>query len=287
MVEKATNEKLIEWLEEHPAEGRAIVMKARDASQARLAAKKAKEAVRRKSALEGAGMPDKLRDCARGTKPEDAELLIVEGDSAGGPATQARDPRTQAVLPIRGKILNVERARIDRMLKNIEIQTLIQAIGGGLGEDFDVSKARYHKICILADADVDGSHIRTLLLTFFFRQMKPLFEAGYIYICQPPLYSVLVGKEKVYLKDDKAKADFLRDSPDHKNPFVRLKGLGEMDWEELQVTTIDPDHRTLLQVSVEQAALADEVCSILMGDDVPLRKDFIVRNAQDVRFVDV
>ena len=224
MVERATNEKLIEWLEEHPSEGRAIVMKARDASQARIAAKKAKEAVRRKSALEGAGMPDKLRDCARGTKPEDAELLIVEGDSAGGPATQARDPRTQAVLPIRGKILNVERARIDRMLKNLEIQTLIQAIGGGLGEDFDVAKARYHKICILADADVDGSHIRTLLLTFFFRQMRPLFEAGYIYICQPPLYSVLVGKEKTYLKDDKAKTDFLRDEPRSQEPFRPAEG---------------------------------------------------------------
>jgi DNA gyrase subunit B len=286
MVEKATNEKLTEWLDEHPNEARGIVMKAQSAARARLDAKKARDAVRRKSALEGAGMPDKLRDCARGTKPEDAELFIVEGDSAGGSATQARDPIRQAILPIRGKILNVEKARIDKMLKNNEVQTLITAIGAGLGEDFDVAKARYHKVCILADADVDGSHIRTLLLTFFFRQMKPLVEAGYIYICQPPLFSTLVGKEKIYLKDDAAKAVFLREHPNHKNPFDRLKGLGEMDFEELQVTTMEHGKRTLLQVSVEQAALADEVMAILMGEDVESRKHFIVTNAQDARFID-
>ena len=286
MVEKATNDKLTEWLDEHPNEARGIVMKAQSAARARLDAKKARDAVRRKSALEGAGMPDKLRDCARGTKPEDAELFIVEGDSAGGSATQARNPTTQAILPIRGKILNVEKARIDKMLKNNEVQALITAIGAGLGEDFDASKARYHKVCILADADVDGSHIRTLLLTFFFRQMKPLVEAGYVYICQPPLFSTLVGKEKVYLKDDAAKAVFLQDHPNHKNPFDRLKGLGEMDFGELQETTMEHGRRTLLQVSVEQAALADEVMSILMGEDVESRKHFIVSNAKDVRFID-
>ncbi len=287
MVERATNEKLREWLDERPNEAKAIGGKAGAAARARLEAKKARDAVRRKSALEGAGMPDKLRDCARGTKPEDAELFIVEGDSAGGSATQARDPRTQAILPIRGKILNVEKARIDKMLKNNEIQALITAIGAGLGDDFDSAKARYHKVCILADADVDGSHIRTLLLTFFFRQMKPLVEAGYVYICQPPLFSTLVGKEKTYLKDDTAKDAFLAQHPSHKNDFERLKGLGEMDFDELQDTTMQADKRTLLQVTVEQAALADEVMSILMGEDVELRKHFITSNAKDVRFLDV
>jgi DNA gyrase subunit B len=287
LVERTTNEKLAEWLEEHPSEGRQISQKSVGAARARVAARDARNATRRKSALEGAGMPDKLRDCARGTDPRDAELFIVEGDSAGGSATQARDPQTQAILPIRGKILNVERARVDRMLKNAEIQALITAIGAGLGDEFDVSKARYHKVCILADADVDGSHIRTLLLTFFFRQMRPLVEAGYVYICQPPLYSTEVGKEKVYLKDDIAKARFLEEHPNHKNEFNRLKGLGEMDFAELGETTMHPDKRTLLQVSVEQAAIADEVLSILMGDDVEVRKHFIQTNAKDVRFLDI
>ncbi|HSS09427.1 MAG TPA: DNA topoisomerase subunit B [Acidimicrobiales bacterium] len=287
LVERATNEKLAEWLEEHPAEGRQICQKSIGAARARVAAREARNATRRKSALEGAGMPDKLRDCARGTDPRDAELFIVEGDSAGGSATQARDPQTQAILPIRGKILNVERARVDKMLKNAEIQALITAIGASLGEEFDVTKARYHKVCIMADADVDGSHIRTLLLTFFFRQMKPLVEAGYVYICQPPLYSTEVGKEKVYLKDDIAKARFVEEHPNHKNEFNRLKGLGEMDFGELGETTMHPDKRTLLQVSVEQAAIADEVLSILMGDDVEVRKHFIQTNAKDVRFLDI
>jgi len=287
LVEKATNDKFAEWLEEHPTEGRQIVNKSIAASRARSAAKQARDLVRRKSGLEGAGMPDKLRDCASGTGPEDAELFIVEGNSAGGSATQARDPRTQAILPIRGKILNVERARLDRMLKNTEIQTLITAIGAGVGDEFDVTKARYHKVCILADADVDGSHIRTLLLTFFFRQMRPLVETGYVYICQPPLYSTIVGREKMYLKDDAAKAAFLAEHPAHKAEFSRLKGLGEMDFDELGVTTMDAAHRTLLQVSVEQAAIADEIMSILMGDDVELRKHFIQTNAKDVRFLDI
>jgi len=287
LVERATNEKLAQWLEENPTEARQVVNKSVTASRARLAARQARDATRRKSALGGAGMPDKLRDCARGTSAEDAELFIVEGDSAGGSSTQARNPTTQAILPIRGKILNVERARLDKMLKNNEIQALIAAIGAGVGEEFDATKVRYHKVCIMADADVDGSHIRTLLLTFFFRQMRPLVESGYVYICQPPLYSTVVGKKKEYLKDDSKKAEFLAAHPNHKNEFNRLKGLGEMDADELGPTTMDPASRTLLQISMEQAAIADEVTAILMGDDVELRKHFIQRKAKDVRFLDI
>ncbi len=289
LVERSTNDKLAQWLEEHPAEAKAAVAKAIGASRARLAAREARNAIRRKSALEGAGMPDKLKDC-NSRNPEESELFIVEGDSAGGSAVRARDPRTQAILPIRGKILNVERARIDKMLRNTEIQTLITAIGANLGEEFDITKARYHKVIILADADVDGSHIRTLLLTFFFRQMRPLVENGYVYIAQPPLYSTEVGKSKVYLKDDVARVAFERDqlAAGRKQPeFQRLKGLGEMDWEELRETTMDPERRTLLQVNVEQAAIADEITSVLMGDDVEQRKSFIVTNAKDVRFLDI
>jgi DNA gyrase subunit B len=289
LVQRATNEKLAEWLEERPGEGKQIVAKALLAARAREAARSARDATRRKSALEGAGMPEKLRDCARGTGPEDAELFIVEGDSAAGTAMDGRNPTTQALLPIRGKILNVERARIDRMLKNTEVQALITAIGAGLGEEFDVTKARYHKVCIMADADVDGSHIRTLLLTFFFRQMRPLVEAGYVYICQPPLYSTVVGKEKQYLKDDAEKNAFLAAHPNHKKDFQRLKGLGEMDFDDLKRTTMDPATRALLQVTVEQAALADDVMSRLMGDDVEARKHFIQTNAGelDPRFLDI
>jgi DNA gyrase subunit B len=285
-VQKETNTKLEEWMLENPTEANRIVKKAVAAAQARIAAKNARNAVRRKTALSGAGMPDKLKDCQSGN-PAESELFIVEGDSAGGTAVDARDPRTQAILPIRGKILNVERARLDKMLKNTEVQALITAIGGGVGNDeFSAEKARYHKVIILADADVDGSHIRTLLLTFFYRQMRPMVESGFIYIAQPPLFSTEIGKEKTYLKDESAKERFLAANPNHKKEFQRLKGLGEMDWQELRGTTMDSATRTLLQVNVEEAAEAENIMSVLMGDDVESRKAFIQKNARDVRNLD-
>jgi DNA gyrase subunit B len=285
-VQKETNTKLEEWFQENPTEANRVVKKAVAAAQARIAAKNARNAIRRKTALSGAGMPDKLKDCTSGD-PSESELFIVEGDSAGGTAVDARDPRTQAILPIRGKILNVERARLDKMLKNNEIQALITAIGGGVGNDeFNVEKARYHKVIILADADVDGSHIRTLLLTFFYRQMRPMVESGFIYIAQPPLYSTEIGKEKIYLKDDAAKSAFLKEHPNHKKEFQRLKGLGEMDWQELKGTTMDAATRTLLQITVDEAAEAEHIMSVLMGDDVEMRKEFITTNARDVRNLD-
>lgn len=323
LVERATNRHLGDWLEEHPTEARRIVTKAVEASRAREAARAAREATRRKSALNGAGLPGKLTDCMSGDIDEN-ELYIVEGDSAGGSAKKARDPRTMAVLPIRGKILNVERARADRMLRNTEISALISAIGAGFGDldaeagdpradkangrrpngdgsngnggdGFDPKRVRYGKIILLCDADVDGSHIRTLLLTFLFRQMRPLFEMedesgnkrSRVFIAQPPLYSTEVGRDKVYLKDDQAKAAFLAAHPKHRNEFQRLKGLGEMDAEELWETTLDPDKRTLLRVTIEEAAVADAVFSKLMGDDVEKRKTFIQDNAGDVRFLDI
>jgi DNA gyrase subunit B len=286
LVERATNERLGAWLEENPSEGRQVVQKAVQAARARVAARQARQAIRRNSPLDGAGLPGKLTDCTS-RNPRETELLIVEGDSAGGPAIKARNPAIQAVLPIRGKILNVERARIDKMLKNTEIEAIVKAVGAGFGDEFDLTKIRYDKVIVMADADVDGGHIRTLLLTFFFRQMKALVEAGHIYIAQPPLFSVTVGKEKQYLKDDAARDRFVAEHAPKKFEFVRLKGLGEMDWDELRDTTMDPTRRTLLQVSVEQAAIADEVMSILMGEDVELRKHFITTNAKDVRFLDI
>ncbi|HVT76304.1 MAG TPA: toprim domain-containing protein, partial [Acidimicrobiales bacterium] len=285
-VEKVTNDKLAEWLEEHPSEAKALVTKATQAARARVAARAARDTIRRKSALEGAGLPGKLTDC-RTKNAEEAELFIVEGDSAGGSAVRGRDPENQAILPLRGKPLNVERARIDKMLKNTEIQTLVTAVGAGIGEEFDADKARYGKVIILADADVDGSHIRALLLTFFFRQMRPLIEKGKVFVAQPPLYSTTVGKETVYLKDDVARERFLTERPNHKAEFARLKGLGEMDWEELRDTTMMATRRTLLRVSAEEAAAADQACSVLFGDDVESRKNFIVTNANDVRFLDI
>lgn len=286
LVEKVTNDRLNEWLENHPSEGKQVLLKAMQAARARMAARQARDLTRRKNALEGAGLPGKLADCSSRTA-EDCELFIVEGNSAGSSAKDARDPATQAILPIRGKILNVERARIDKMLKNEEIQAIITAIGSGISEEFDVEKIRYHKVIIMADADVDGSHIRTLLLTFFFRQMPKLIEAGHVYCAQPPLYSALIGQEKTYLQDEGAKDQFLSDNPNRKIEIQRMKGLGEMSFTELWETTMNPASRTLLQVNLEDAAIADEVCSILMGDDVESRKEFITHNAKDVRFVDV
>ncbi|MGB9113415.1 MAG: DNA topoisomerase subunit B [Acidimicrobiales bacterium] len=286
LVERATNEKLAEWLEENPREANQILQKALTAQRARVAARQARDLTRRKSALDGAGLPGKLIDCAS-RDPRESELFIVEGNSAAGSAKNARNPHTQAILPIRGKILNVEKARVDKMLKNAEIQALIMAIGAGVADDFELEKIRYDKVIILADADVDGSHIRTLLLTFFLRQMWPLIEAGHVYVAQPPLYSTLVGTTKQYLKDDAARARFLEEHPNHTKDFQRLKGLGEMDFTELRDTTIDPIKRSLLRISMEEAATADQVCSVLMGDDVEVRRHFIQTNAKDVRFLDI
>ena len=288
LVQKATNEALSNWLEEHPKEAKRTIGKAIDARRARLAAQKAKNTVR-KSALAGAGLPGKLTDCSSGDASE-TELYIVEGQSAGGSAKDARDPRTMAILPIRGKILNVERlgGRLEKMFQNTEVQALISAIGAGVGEgNFDAEKIRYHKVVLLCDADVDGSHIRTLLLTFFWRQMKELVLGRHVYIAQPPLYSTKAGNETVYLKDDSAKAEFLSERPNHKNDFQRLKGLGEMDADELWATTMNPDTRTLLQVTVDEATIADNIFSVLMGEHVESRKGFIQNNAHDVRFLDI
>jgi DNA gyrase subunit B len=286
LVERATNEKLAEWLDENPREANQIVQKALLAQRARVAARQARDLTRRKSALDGAGLPGKLVDCAS-RDPRESEIFIVEGNSAAGSAKNARNPYTQAILPIRGKILNVEKARVDRMLKNAEIQALIMAIGAGIADDFDIAKIRYHRVVILADADVDGSHIRTLLLTFFLRQMRPLIEAGHVFVAQPPLYSTLVGNAKVYLRDEAARDRFLAEHPNHPKDFQRLKGLGEMDFAELRDTTIDPAKRSLLQITMEEASIADQVCSVLMGDDVEVRRRFIQMNAKDVRFLDI
>ena len=283
-VEKALNRKLPEWLEKYSAEGRKIVEKCISAAKAREAARKARELTRRKSGLESGGLPDKLADCSS-RDPGESELFIVEGKSAAGPAKQARDSETQAILPIRGKILNVEKARLAKALQNSEVQDIITAMGTGIGDEFDVTKARYHKVVLLADADVDGAHIRTLLLTLLFRHMRPLIEFGYVYVAQPPLYRVKVGSKVHYLHNDADWAEFKREHPKVKP--TRFKGLGEMNARELWDTTMNPETRTLLRVEMEDAALAEEVFETLMGDDVPSRKAFIQQNAGDVRFLDI
>jgi len=278
-VETTVNEQLMIWLEEHPAEGKKIVAKCSQAAKARMAARQARELTRRKGLLDSTSLPGKLADCQL-TDPEVCEIFIVEGASAGGSAKEARDRSFQAILPIRGKILNVEKARLHKILENQEIQSLITAIGTGIGEEFDLEKARYGKIAILADADVDGAHIRTLLLTFLFRHMKDLIEAGKVYVAQPPLYRVKAEGKYLYLKDDRELAE-LRAKNGHKtlNP-ERFKGLGEMNPEQLWETTMDPDSRVLKRVTLEDGAAADRMFSILMGEDVEARRDFIQENAK-------
>ena len=283
-VLKTLNQILPEWLERYSTDARRIVEKARSAQHAREAARKARDMTRRKSLLESSALPGKLADCSS-KDAERSELFIVEGDSAAGPAIRGRNSEFQAILPIRGKILNVEKARLAKALQNTEIQSLITAIGTSIGDEFDIEKARYHKVVLLTDADVDGAHIRTLLLTFFFRQMKPLIEHGYVYIAVPPLYRVKVGKNIHYLDDDVAMETFRRDHPKAKP--TRFKGLGEMNDNELRDTTMDPDTRTLVKVELDDAAAADQIFSILMGDDVASRKLFIQQNAKDVRFLDI
>ena len=292
-VQKVVNEQLGDWLERNPTQAKDIVRKAIQAATARQAARKAREATRRKGLLESGGMPGKLRDCSS-RDPIVSEIYIVEGDSAGGSAVRGRNPETQAILPLRGKILNVERARLDRALANTEVQALITAFGTGIGEEFDVSKIRYHKCVLMADADVDGQHIRTLILTLLFRYMRPLIEHGYVYLAQPPLYRIKWSNaEHEYVYSDAERDEKLASGQaagkkiPKENSIQRYKGLGEMDYDELWATTMDPDRRTLLQVTLDDAALADEVFSTLMGDDVEGRRTFIQRNAKDVRFLDI
>ena len=292
-VQKVVNERLTDWFDSHPNEGRDVIRKAIQASQARLAARKAREATRRKGLLESGGMPGKLSDC-QSRNPWESEIFIVEGDSAGGSAKAGREPYNQAIMPIRGKILNVERVRLDRALGNQEVQGLITAFGAGMGEDFDIEKARYHKIVLMADADVDGQHIRTLLLTLLFRYMRPLIDAGYVYLAQPPLFKIKwSNSEHEYVYTDRERDALLEAGKaagkkiPKENGIQRYKGLGEMDHEELRVTTMDPETRTLLQVTMDDAAQADEIFSILMGEDVESRRNFIQRNAKDVRFLDI
>ena len=277
-VQRVMTDKLGDWFDAHPAEAKNIIQKAIEASRARLAAKKARENTRRKSIFESAGMPDKLKDC-QSNNPEECELFIVEGDSAGGSAIQGRNPITQAILPLRGKILNTERASLDRMMKSDTIESLITAVGGGYGEDFDISKVRYHKVIIMADADVDGSHICTLLLTFFFRYMRPLIEGGYVYIAQPPLFKLQKGKQVRYAYNEPEMSQISAEMGQG-TKVSRYKGLGEMNPEQLWETTMDPEHRVIVQITIEDAMAADEAFTILMGDKVEPRKEFIERNAQ-------
>ncbi|HEX9848625.1 MAG TPA: DNA topoisomerase (ATP-hydrolyzing) subunit B [Acidimicrobiia bacterium] len=283
-VEKALNRRFPEWLEKHSPEARRIIDKCINAAKAREAARKARELTRRKSGLETGGLPDKLADCSS-RDPGESEIFIVEGKSAAGPAKSARDSETQAILPIRGKILNVEKARLAKALQNTEVQDIITAMGTGIGDDFDITKARYHKVVLLADADVDGAHIRTLLLTLLFRHMRPLIDFGYVYVAQPPLYRMKVGSQVHYLKDDAELEEFKKEHPKVKP--TRFKGLGEMNARELWETTMNPETRTLLRVEMEDAARAEEVFETLMGDDVASRKLFIQQNADDVRFLDI
>ena len=294
-TQKALNDAVGEWFEKNPSEGKEIVRKAIDAATARIAARKARDLSRsRKGLLEGRGMPGKLADC-QWTEPEKCELYIVEGDSAGGSTKGGRDSRYQAVLPIRGKILNVEKARIDRVLQNNEVQALITALGTGIHDDFDIAKLRYHKVILMADADVDGQHIRTLLLTLLFRFMRPLIEQGYVYLAQPPLYKIKWGgKEPVqYAFSDKERDGLIQIGLDaakrlpKEDGIQRFKGLGEMPAKELWDTTMDPANRVLIRVTLDDAAAADDLFSVLMGEDVEQRRQFIQRNAKDVRFLDI
>jgi DNA gyrase subunit B len=292
-VQKVVNEQLGDWLDAHPTEARDVIRKSIQAAAARMAARKAREATRRKGLLESGGMPGKLKDC-QSSNPAECEIFIVEGDSAGGSAVRGRNPRTQAILPIRGKILNVERARLDRALGNAEVQALITAFGTGIGEDFDLEKLRYHKIVLMADADVDGQHIATLLLTLLFRYMRPLIEHGHVYLAQPPLYRLKWSNAPHdYVYSDRERDQFLAAGQasgkriPKENGIQRYKGLGEMDYSELWDTTMDPDQRTLLQVTLDDAAAADEIFAVLMGEDVESRRSFIQRNAKDVRFLDI
>ena len=294
-TQKALNDAVGEWFEKNPSEGKEIVRKAIDAATARIAARKARDLSRsRKGLLEGRGMPGKLADC-QWTEPEKCELYIVEGDSAGGSTKGGRDSRYQAVLPIRGKILNVEKARIDRVLQNNEVQALITALGTGIHDDFDIAKLRYHKVILMADADVDGQHIRTLLLTLLFRFMRPLIEQGYVYLAQPPLYKIKWGgKEPVqYAFSDKERDGLIQIGLDaakrlpKEDGIQRFKGLGEMPAKELWDTTMDPANRVLIRVTLDDAAAADDLFSVLMGEDVEQRRAFIQRNAKDVRFLDI
>jgi len=286
IVESIISEGLSIYLEENPTVSRKIVEKAINAARAREAARKARELTRRKNALENTSLPGKLADCSI-KDPKYCELYLVEGDSAGGSAKQGRDRRFQAILPLRGKILNVEKARLDKILNNEEIRTIITAMGTGVSDDFDITKARYHKIIIMSDADVDGAHIRTLLLTFFYRYMRPLIEEGYVYIAQPPLYKVKKNKQEVYLYSDQELNDYLEKIGRDNITVQRYKGLGEMDPEQLWDTTMNPEKRTILRVELEDAIKADEIFTILMGDKVEPRREFIQTNAKQVRNLDI
>ncbi|MWB97450.1 DNA topoisomerase (ATP-hydrolyzing) subunit B [Agromyces seonyuensis] len=292
-VQRVVSDQLTDWFDRNPNQARDIIRKAIGAATARMAARKAREATRRKGLLESGGMPGKLKDCSS-KDPSVSEIFIVEGDSAGGSAVQGRNPETQAILPLRGKILNVEKARLDRALANTEIQAMITAFGAGIGEDFNPEKARYHKIVLMADADVDGQHITTLLLTLLFRFMRPLIELGHVYLAQPPLYRLKwTNSEHEYVFSDAERDALLADGIakgkriPKENGIQRYKGLGEMNYQELWETTMNPETRTLLQVSMEDAAAADEVFTTLMGEDVEARRTFIQKNAKDVRFLDI